>query len=346
MPNYFITKEKKKLIFIIFIGFGSILIFGALLLAHFLDFMPKSAFVDSNNIASIYYMNYDTSTLDNSEESKKIKYGYELFRNTPEYLGPDNGNQGLIFSGNRLACANCHLDNGTKPYSAPLIGIIQRFPQFRGRENKIGTIEERINGCMERSMNGKMMPEDSNEMLAFISYLNWISRYAPKDGKIEGTGFVKMKMINRAINIDHGKQIFTDHCVVCHQNDGQGVKSEDGKTYQYPPLWGNDSYNNGAGMTRVLTSAKFIKANMPFGTTYDSPTLSDEEAYDVAGYINQQKRPQKQNSEKDFPDLKKKPVSTPYPPYADNFSTEQHQKGPFKPIIDYYKQQFNITKTK
>ena len=88
-------------------------------------------------------------------------------------------------------------------------------------------------------------------------------------------------------------------------------------------------------MTRVITAAQFIKANMPFGTTSENPILTDEEAYDVAGYINQKIRPEKGNRDKDFSDLKKKPVSTPYPPYADNFSVEQHQLGPFQPIIEY-----------
>ncbi|WP_223550836.1 c-type cytochrome [Aestuariivivens sp. NBU2969] len=291
-------------------------------------------------------MNYDISQLNNSKDNELLKYGYELFLNTPKYIGPDNGDPKMIYQGNRLACKNCHLDLGTKPYSAPLIGIIQRFPQYRGRENKIGTIEERINGCMERSMNGKMLPENGKEMQAIVTYLDWLSRYAPKDGKIKGTGFLKIEIPNRAVDLNHGKAVFIKHCVVCHGEDGQGVMSSNGYTYEYPPLWGDNSFNHGAGMTRVITAAQFIKGNMPFGTTYDTPVLTDEEAYDVAGYINLQDRPKKLNPEKDFPDLKKKPVSTPYPPYADNFSVEQHQKGPFQPIIKYYKEKFNITKTK
>ncbi|MFH4965532.1 c-type cytochrome [Gaetbulibacter sp. M235] len=296
-------------------------------------------------ISNVFYKNYDASTLDESEINKEIKYGYDLFNTTPKYLGPNNGNENMVYQGNRLACKNCHLNSGTKPYSAPLIGIIQRFPQYRGRENKIGTIEDRINGCMERSMNGKMLPKESREMKALVKYLEWLSRYAPKDGKIEGQGFVKIDIPNRAVNLDNGKRVFMTTCSVCHITNGKGLISSDGYTYTYPPLWGNDSYNNGAGMARVITAAQFIKANMPFGTTYNTPILSDEEAYDVAGYINQQNRPEKSNLEKDFPDLKKKPVSTPYPPYVDNFSVEQHKLGPFQPIIEFYKQKYNITKT-
>ena len=289
---------------------------------------------------------YDVSLLDDSNENVAIKYGHELFIKTPKYLGPDNGDPDKVYTGNRLACNNCHLKSGTKPFSAPLIGIVKRFPQFRGRENKIGTIEERINGCMERSMNGRKIPSEGKEMQAFVTYLTWLSRLAPEDGKVAGQGFVKVEIPNRKVDLIHGQQVFEKNCIVCHGKNGQGVKRPESFTYEYPPLWGNDSYNNGAGMTRVITAAQFIKANMPFGTTYEATVLSDGEAYDVAGYINQQQRPEKPNREADFPDLIKKPVSTPYGPYADNFPIEQHQLGPFQPIMEYYKSEFNSIKSK
>lgn len=293
-----------------------------------------------------FEMNYDVSRLDNSAENQNIKYGYELFVNTPNYLGPENGNQDMVFAGNNLSCNNCHLLAGTKPYSMPLIGIIQRFPQFRGRENKIGTIEERINGCFERSMNGRVLPEDSKEMEAMVSYLHFLSRYAPKDGKVKGEGYVNLEIPNRPVDLEHGKKVFETICHVCHGADGQGLRFPESSVYQYPPLWGGDSFNDGAGMNRVLTAAEFIKGNMPFGTDYENVVLTDEEAYDVAGYINSMDRPEKENREKDFPDLLKKPVSTPYGPYADSFPIEQHKYGPFQPIIKYYKEKHNITKTK
>ncbi len=210
----------------------------------------------------------------------------------------------------------------------------------------MGTIEERINGCMERSMNGRTLPTEGKVMKAFIAYLSWLSRFAPEGGKVAGQGFTKIEIPNRAVNLKKGQLIFDTNCTICHGKNGQGVRISESFTYQYPPLWGKDSYNDGAGMTRVITAAQFIKANMPFGTTYEAPVLSDEEAYDVAGYINQQKRPSKPNRERDFPDLKKKPVSTPYPPYTDSFSMDQHQLGPFQPIMAFYKQEFNMVKSK
>jgi thiosulfate dehydrogenase len=69
------------------------------------------------------------------------------------------------------------------------------------------------------------------------------------------------------------------------------------------------------------------------GATYDNPILTDEEAYDVAAYINSFDRPKKPNAEVDYPLLTKKPVDSPYPPHPDDFSLEQHKYGPFQPII-------------
>tara|TARA_R110002051_G_scaffold1700_3_gene9616 strand:+ start:6427 stop:7380 length:954 start_codon:yes stop_codon:yes gene_type:complete len=316
---------------------------GALLLnVNSLSTIHKPADIQLQTIDAIY----EVSLLKNSNENESIKYGHELFTNTSKHIGPNNGSPNMMYSGNRLACNNCHLQGGTKLYAAPLIGVSNRFPQFRGRENKIGTIEERINGCMERSMNGRALPFQGKEMKAFVAYLKWLSRFAPKDGQIEGQGFVKIEFPNRKVDLQKGEQIFKTTCMECHGHDGRGKMMPNMLAYKYPPLWGADSYNNGAGMNRVITAAQFIKANMPFGTTYEAPLLTDEEAYDVAGFINQQKRPLKSKRELDFPDLKKKPVSTPYPPYLDSFPIHQHQLGPFQPIIAFYKKEYNIIKSK
>jgi thiosulfate dehydrogenase len=341
-----ISKLIRKVMRQIILLFSLIVLLGFFTLLYSTGFFIKDSISPYDIKLSPILSQYDITLLDDSVGNEIVKFGHELFIKTPKYIGPDNGNLKKAYSGNRLACNNCHLQSGTKSYSAPLIGIINRFPQFRGRENKIGSIEERINGCMERSLNGRTMPPNSKEMKAIVAYLKWLSRFSPDDGKISGQGFVKIEIPKRAVNLENGKQIFELNCIICHGKNGQGVKDVSSYTYQYPPLWGSDSYNNGAGMTRVITAAQFIKSNMPYGTTYDAPVLSDEEAYDVAGYINQQNRPSKPNPEFDFPDLKRKPVSTPYPPYADSFLQNQHQLGPFQPIIEFYKQEYNLIKTK
>ncbi|TAI49848.1 c-type cytochrome [Flagellimonas allohymeniacidonis] len=292
----------------------------------------------------IYTLDYTPNNSNLDVRDSLVAFGFSIFKETPQHIGPLANEEGLRLSGNMLSCSNCHLDQGTKPYSAPLIGVVQRFPQYRGREHRMGTIEDRINGCMERSMNGKMMSPNGKEMRSLVAYLTWLGRYAPKDGQVAGKGFMEFTIPDRPVNTLKGGEIYGMQCAKCHRPDGQGLKS--GNTYIYPPLWGPHSYNNGAGMARVLTAARFIKGNMPFGTTYENPLLSDDEAYDVAGYINQQNRPTKLDLEKDFPDLKRKPVSSPYPPYADNFPIEQHQMGPYAPMMEYYLKTYNIKKTK
>jgi len=299
---------------------------------------PKASFKNSYEILT------EVSALGNTPQELEIKLGFDIFQNSSKYIGPAGKKSQPVYAGNNLACANCHLLGGTKPYAAPLIGVVARFPQYRGREDKIGTIAERVNGCMERSMNGVALDSTGKEMKALISYMTWLGKYAADKGEYKGQGFLPLEIPDRAVNLEKGQSIFERNCAVCHGADGQGQMRKDSLRYTYPPLWGPDSYNNRAGMTRVITAAQFIKANMPFGVTFDQPLLSDEDCYDVAGYINKQQRPEKQHLEKDFPNLKKKPVSTPYPPYADTFSIEQHQLGPFKPIMEYYKTTHNETK--
>lgn len=281
-------------------------------------------------------------------DGQLIKYGYLLIAESPKWMGPMLADEDMRYAGNNLACKNCHLEAGTKPGSASWVGVTDRFPQFRGRENEEGTIEDRINGCMERSMNGRKLPEESKQMEAIVAYMEWLSEDVPEERQIEHKGFPKLDIPEFAADLVKGKAIYAAECEVCHGTDGQGVRLADSvKGYQYPPLWGGDSYNHGAGMNRVLTAAQFIKGNMPFGqATWDNPKLTDEEAFHVAAYIDSFDRPLKSNVEEDFPDRKLKPVSTPYGPWADDFSAEQHKYGPFPPIIEYYKEQYGITKTK
>jgi len=279
---------------------------------------------------------------------KKVQEGYFLISETSRYMGPNADNPEDRFSGNNLACSNCHLQKGAQPGSGSWVGILERFPQFGGRANKIGTIEDRINGCMERSMNGKMLPSGSGKLEAIVAYMDWLGEGLPDNRKAEFKGYPKVNIPNAPVDLEKGKQVYKNECVSCHGENGEGVlNAVNGNSYTYPPLWGEDSFNDGAGMHRVITAAEFIKSNMPYlQATWDNPKLTDEEAYNVAGYINSFSRPHKLNTENDYPDKTLKPVSTPYGPWADNFSPEQHKYGPYPPIMEFYKKKYGITKTK
>ena len=281
-------------------------------------------------------------------EGAKVKYGYLLITKTSEYIGPLAKNPDMRYAGNNLSCNNCHLAAGRKVGSGSFVGVSNRFPQFRGRENKIGTLAERINGCMERSMNGSVMDKNSEEMQAMIAYMNWLSEGVPPEQEKKYKGYLPIEIPDQKADSIKGKALYERHCIACHQEGGVGrhIPGDNFSGYIYPPIGGTDSYNNGAGMNRVLTAAQFIKYNMPFGVSYDNPILTDDEAYHIAAYINTFDRPSKSNLKQDFPDKKLKPVSTPYGPWTDTFPPEQHKFGPFLPIIDYYQENYNIKKSK
>jgi thiosulfate dehydrogenase len=261
-----------------------------------------------------------------------VKYGYALFTDTPDEIGPTAKDPGKRYAGNSLACGNCHLQGGTQPYAMPLTGVWGQFPRYRAREGAVDTLEERINGCMERSVNGRALPLGGREMKAFLAYLRWLSTGVPDGAKLLGAGTLSVKEPARAADLSQGAQIFSQICAACHGADGLGQRAQTGAGYRFPPLWGPDSYNNGAGMSRLLTAAAYAMHNMPIGTAFNAPMLTDDEAYDVAAYVISQKRPAKANLDRDFPDRLQKPIDTPYGPYVDGFGLEQHRYGPFGPI--------------
>lgn len=281
-------------------------------------------------------------------EDKKVRYGYLLISESPKWMGPQVLDPKRKFAGNNLSCQSCHLEGGTKAGAASWVGITERFPQFSGRSGKEISLADRVNGCMERSMNGKALAEDSRQMQAILAYMEWLSEGLPEDKQEYYTGFTQVAIPDFMADPLKGKQLFMQECSQCHGEEGQGTRKTDQRLgYQFPPLWGEDSYNHGAGMHRVLTAAQFIKANMPLGVaSKDNPKLSDEEALHIAAYINSFDRPMKEDTELDYPDPSLKPLSTPYGPYADTFTAEQHKYGPFLPIQAFYQEKHNIIKKK
>lgn len=267
------------------------------------------------------------------------EYGRRLITETAWLLGPDNPDPARRYSGSRLNCASCHLDSGRQPGMLSLTESFQKYPRASGRDGKVADLKERIDGCMERSMNGRKLPRDGVEMDAMVAYIRALSEQwmATSPGLRVVLEPPALRTPARAASSEAGKKVFESRCRVCHGSDGKGLPASRDlrRGYVFPPLWGDDSFNNGAGMGRVLTAARFIKARMPFGR----PDLTDDEAYDVAAYLNAQPRPQMSvvQLEEDYPDRTTKPVDSPYGPYADPFPIDQHRFGPFAPIEAHYK---------
>jgi thiosulfate dehydrogenase len=267
-----------------------------------------------------------------------VEYGRRLIRQTAALIGPNAEDPSMRYSGSNLDCASCHLQIGMDPGQLSLLGATPRYPRHSGRDGQMQDMRSRINGCMERSMNGQMLPRDSVELIAMELFLANLNEQYEAMGKTNQTPVEPplFEWPNRRSDPEAGRLIYEQRCVVCHGENGEGLlETGDPKDgYLFPPLWGPDSYNDGAGMHRVLTAARFIKARMPLG----QPDLTDDEAYDVAAFMNSQPRPQKDNLEADYPDRLRKPFDSPYPPYVDGdpFPQDQHKYGPFQPIRDWY----------
>lgn len=263
-----------------------------------------------------------------SMKDEEVRYGRELVAHTSEYLGP-NGKVMHITNG--MNCQNCHLDAGTKVFGNNYSAVASTYPKFRARSGTEENIEKRVNDCMERSLNGIALPNDSRELKAIVAYIRWVGQEVPKGVSPKGVGLVEVPFLDRAANPEKGKAVYISKCQSCHQAGGEGLLNEAKTAYTYPPLWGNNSYNTGAGLFRLSRFAGYVKANMPLGAAHTNPQLSDEEAWDVAAFVNSQPRPE-MNLSKDWPDISKKPVDHPFGPFKDGFSEQQHKYGPFAPI--------------
>jgi thiosulfate dehydrogenase len=232
------------------------------------------------------------------------------------------------------------LEAGTRPFGLNYFSAHARYPQYRAREGKILTLGDRINNCIERPLNGKPMPLDSKEMVAMLAYMQWLSTDVPVGKRVHGDNLKGIALLDRPADPGKGRIVYEKHCQRCHGDDGQGVIKEDGIAYVYPPLWGPLSYQPGSSMHRLIKSAQFIKYNMPNDiASWDKPVLTDEEAMDVAAYVNDDKmhtRPQPDLTN-EYPVHKEKPLDYYRPPYDDPFPAEQHKYGPFKPIFEWRK---------
>lgn len=212
------------------------------------------------------------------KEGELAWQGYLIFTQTPRYA--------RIYTGNALSCANCHLDNGRKADSAPMWGAFGMYPAYQAKFDRVVTLQERIQQCFQFSENGIAPPLDSNEIRALTMYFQSLSRGRPVGVQQPGRGFPVVGRTGADPAPLRGKALFAQRCAMCHGVNGQGQKDPSG-SYVFPPLWGNQSFNKGAGMHRIDLLAGFLKANMPYG----NPNLTDQEALDLAAWVDTQERP-------------------------------------------------------
>ena len=229
------------------------------------------------------------SALDNSRLSNEIRSGFRIFMNTRS--------EAARFTPGRMSCNNCHLNGGQREKSLPLVGIVGMFPEYNRRAGRLFTLGDRIVDCFLRSQNatghqqaGEELPSlTAPEVLALSAYLTWLSQGFDVGTNPPWRGQntippAKLIAIN-ALDPAKGEAIFKDRCTTCHGADGQGVAVGDKRP---GPLWGPDSWNDGAGAARVYTLAGIIRYSMPY---LDPGSLSDEDAQQLAAFINSKPRP-------------------------------------------------------
>lgn len=190
-------------------------------------------------------------------------------------------------------------------------------------------------------MAGKPIPLDSREMKAFMTYMHFLSKGVPTGGRVDGQGLPAFKVPDRRADVVAGGKFYQEKCASCHGAEGAGGRAGpvgSAAGYTFPPLWGKDAFNNGAGMARLLFASAFIKTNMPLGAQHGQPQLSDDESYDVAAFVLSKPRPQKAHTERDFPARWNKPVDAAFPPYVTGAPADQHKYGPFGPLQDKMKE--------
>lgn len=199
--------------------------------------------------------------------------------------------------GNGLSCSSCHLNGGTVAYAAPLVGVWGIYPEYFARSGRVEGLADRINDCFRRSMNGTPIDVDGAPMRALMAYVAWLSTGVPTGTPVVGRGFRAMPPPSSPPDAGRGAALFEQRCAGCHGKDGGGMPLPAGG-YAFPPLWGPQSFNDGAGMSHLATAAAFIQAKMPLGR---GGTLTDQEAYDIAALVVGAPRPAYVNKAGDFP---------------------------------------------
>lgn len=203
------------------------------------------------------------------------------------------------YTGNDLACTNCHMNGGQRDRALPWVGVAGTFPQYRAREARLISLEDRIQNCFERSINGTAPPYESPEMMAVAAYITWLAEGLPVGESPEWRGKNRIPREHQIaiaeLDTERGRTLYDAQCASCHGVDGQGV---DLGVARPGPLWGPRSWSDGAGAARIYTLAGYIRYAMPLT---DPGSLTDEESQQIAAYINSHERPVFARKLQDFP---------------------------------------------
>lgn len=236
------------------------------------------------------------SDIDKQPNAAQIRFGQRLMNDTKRLL-PEH-------VGSHMNCSSCHIAQGKVAGGNPYINSTNRYPRVMPRPGKEIDLVGRINGCFQRSMNGKPLPKESEPMQAMVAYINWLGQSVPKGQRVDIVNAVAIDT-NLTPDPERGRTLYAQYCATCHGSNGEGKRDGTG-VYAFPPLWGDESFNIGAGMARTYKAAAFIKAAMPMGVQThglwgEGNVLSDQDAVDIAEYFTHQPRPDFPGKVNDWP---------------------------------------------
>jgi thiosulfate dehydrogenase len=232
-----------------------------------------------------------------------VRFGEQIFRDPAKYASQ--------FVGNQLRCSNCHLEAGRQSGASPLWAAYTAYPAYRSKNGHVNSFEERLQGCFRYSMNGKVPKLGDPVLVALESYAYFLAKGLPTGETAPGRGFPPLPKPPLSPDYSRGAEVYAKSCASCHGAEGQG-QSSDGQVV-FPPLWGPQSYNWGAGMTSIKNAAEFIRANMPLGL---GGTLTAQQSWDVAAFIDSQVRPQDPRFTGDIEQTRKKYHNSEYSMYG------------------------------
>lgn len=210
---------------------------------------------------------------------KEVMIGYKIMTETKKYAGQ--------YVGNDLSCTNCHFDGGRSLNTISLVGVGAIYPEYRSRQEYTADLAMRTQDCFRRSMNGTAPALDSQVMQSLLVYMQWISKGIPVYSKLPWALPSALKSAHKP-DAEAGAKVYKDVCTPCHGDNGQG-------TAIAPPLWGDGSFNDGAGMHRVTTFSVFAYRFMP----KNAPDLTEDQALDVAAFVTEKPRPHMDSTHSD-----------------------------------------------
>ena len=221
-------------------------------------------------------------------ESPPLKDPFERVVQLGQRIFDAPASYAQAYVGNRLRCSSCHLDSGRRADSAPLWAAYVAYPAYRAKNGHVNTYAERLQGCFRYSMNGRPPPLGSPVLVALETYSYWLARGMRVDPHLPGRGYPRVPRPALPADFERGRRVYAQHCALCHGSNGAGQDAGDG-SMAFPALWGDGSFNWGAGMADVNNAAGFIQANMPLSHDH---SLSDQQAWDVALFMDAHERPQ------------------------------------------------------